>query len=44
MSHFVEQVFNFPKLAEAYRVAALSIQGQRKVNAVKIETAAVLNG
>jgi NAD(P) transhydrogenase len=25
---FVEQVFNFPTLAEAYRVAALSIRGQ----------------
>lgn len=30
VSHFVEQVFNFPTLAEAYRVAALSIQGQRR--------------
>ena len=29
VSRFVEQIFNFPTLAEAYRVAALSIQGQR---------------
>ena len=29
VSHFVEQIFNFPTLAEAYRVAALSIQGQK---------------
>lgn len=28
ISRFVEQIFNFPTLAEAYRVAALSIQGQ----------------
>ena len=26
---FVESIFNFPTLAEAYRVAALSIIGQR---------------
>ncbi len=29
---FVESVFNFPTLAEAYRVAALSIIGQRTSN------------
>ncbi len=28
---FVENIFNFPTLAEAYRVAALSIVGQRSV-------------
>ncbi len=28
---FVESIFNFPTLAEAYRVAALAIIGQRKV-------------
>lgn len=44
VSHFVEQVFNFPTLAEAYRVAALSIQGQRKQSPVKLETASALNG
>jgi len=27
---FVESIFNFPTLAEAYRVAALSVIGQRK--------------
>ena len=27
---FVESIFNFPTLAEAYRVAALSIIGQRR--------------
>jgi len=27
---FVENIFNFPTLAEAYRVAALSVVGQRK--------------
>jgi hypothetical protein len=26
---FVESIFNFPTLAEAYRVAALSLNGQR---------------
>jgi NAD(P) transhydrogenase len=26
---FVESIFNFPTLAEAYRVAALSVIGQR---------------
>jgi NAD(P) transhydrogenase len=29
---FVESVFNFPTLAEAYRVAALAIIGQRSEN------------
>lgn len=29
---FVESIFNFPTLAEAYRVAALSIIGQRKTH------------
>lgn len=28
IDRFVEQIFNFPTLAEAYRVAALSIRGQ----------------
>lgn len=28
IDRFVEQIFNFPTLAEAYRVAALSIKGQ----------------
>jgi len=28
VDRFVEQIFNFPTLAEAYRVAALSIRGQ----------------
>jgi len=28
VSSFVDQIFNFPTLAEAYRVAALNIQGQ----------------
>lgn len=28
VDRFVEQIFNFPTLAEAYRVAALSIKGQ----------------
>jgi hypothetical protein len=27
---FVENIFNFPTLAEAYRIAALDIVGQRK--------------
>ncbi|MFT4799741.1 MAG: NAD(P) transhydrogenase [Candidatus Azotimanducaceae bacterium] len=30
VDRFVEQIFNFPTLAEAYRVAALSIRGQVK--------------
>ncbi len=44
VSHFVEQVFNFPTLAEAYRVAALSIQGQRQARSNQRTTAVVLNG
>ncbi len=32
---FVESIFNFPTLAEAYRVAALAIIGQRSQNANK---------
>jgi NAD(P) transhydrogenase len=32
---FVESIFNFPTLAEAYRVAALSIIGQRHQNQAK---------
>jgi len=32
---FVESIFNFPTLAEAYRVAALAIIGQRSLNADK---------
>lgn len=32
---FVESIFNFPTLAEAYRVAALAIIGQRPENADK---------
>lgn len=44
VSHFVEQVFNFPTLAEAYRVAALSIQGQRRSSPNSIEHAVIANG
>ena len=29
---FVESIFNFPTLAEAYRVAALDVIGQRSKN------------
>ena len=31
VDRFVEQIFNFPTLAEAYRVAALSIRGQVQI-------------
>jgi NAD(P) transhydrogenase len=30
IDRFVENIFNFPTLAEAYRVAALDIAKQRK--------------
>ncbi len=42
VSHFVEQIFNFPTLAEAYRVAALSIQGQ-SLGGSKIESVSAVS-
>jgi NAD(P) transhydrogenase len=32
---FVESIFNFPTLAEAYRVAALAVIGQRSADTQK---------
>lgn len=36
---FVENIFNFPTLAEAYRVAALNIVGQRQQKSAPMESA-----
>jgi NAD(P) transhydrogenase len=44
ISNFVEQVFNFPTFAEAYRVAALSIQGQAFTQQVAENTTVTASG
>jgi NAD(P) transhydrogenase len=37
---FIENIFNFPTLAEAYRVAALDVAEQRQVLAASAATPA----
>lgn len=44
ISSFVDQVFNFPTFAEAYRVAALSIQGQVQGQDTDVSAAASASG